>query len=281
MKSEYIRIFGTLSGLYSCHIFSDAKLGDVCRRSLQCQISAGPLAICNGYMTDGICVCNSTISHEVAGECYETKYLNEYCRVDQNCLLPENPIGEDRLGLCYYGVCSCRIGKRPAKNNRSCIENRMMDQKCENDIQCQMTENAVCRTICLCETGFTRSKDGKQCLRAALKFGEPCIENEQCSRYLENGVCKKNVCTCPDKYHGYETRCRKDVKPDEPCFDDAECVISKDLLNKVNCTKGICTCTYGKSYDDNFCLSDAPYSTDHQNGLLALSFLIAVFINFI
>ncbi|KAL3278283.1 hypothetical protein HHI36_013617 [Cryptolaemus montrouzieri] len=271
-KNDYVMY--TEGKYYEC--LRELVLGDTCRRDIQCQIEAGPLAICNFENT---CVCNSTISHVFVddGKCYDTRLLGEFCQVDENCWLADHLVGEDEYAICLYGVCTCPIGKRPTENKKRCIDSRNLGEKCDNDVQCQVNENAVCRTICICETGFTRSTDGQKCWKAALKFGDVCLEDRQCSRYLDGSICRNKVCACPISYHSYENSCRKDVKPDEPCFEDGDCIIFKELENIVDCNKGTCTCLYGKSYDDRLCLPESSHSSRAESGLLVLSFIYFVY----
>lgn len=91
--------------------------------------------------------------------------LDEFCQVDENCLIPDSQPGEDKFAICA-SKCTCPIGMTPSPNKKRCLEFRKLGHRCENDFQCQLyTDNSVCRETCTCEAGFVRSSDLQTCLR--------------------------------------------------------------------------------------------------------------------
>ncbi|XP_044756491.1 cell death abnormality protein 1-like [Coccinella septempunctata] len=257
---------------YEC--LEELQLGQPCMKNVQCQVTAGALAICSGEDTQKFCSCNETVSHRVKNRCYETRYLDDFCQVDENCLLPDSQMGEDKFAICA-SVCSCPIGMKPSQNKKKCLEFKRLGHKCENDIQCQLfTENTVCREVCTCEAGFVRSTYLQTCLKAALKFDDPCTEDAQCSAHLEESICVKNRCSCPANYHGYLVRCRANALPGNACFDTGDCLIFKELKDKVECRRGVCSCVYGKSYDEHICLSGKSSTNLGDDNVLIASILL-------
>ncbi|XP_045467474.1 stabilin-1-like [Harmonia axyridis] len=260
---------------YEC--LEELQLGQKCEKDVQCKVLAGALAVCAGDDIDKFCSCDGSVSHRVKNRCYETKYLDEFCQVDENCLLPESPIEEYKFAICE-SKCTCPIGMTPSQSKKRCLEYRKLGQRCENDIQCQLkTSNTVCRETCTCEAGYVRSWNLNTCLKAALKFDDPCTEDAQCSAHLEDSICVQKRCSCPQNFHGYLVKCRADALPGNACFDIGDCLIFKELKDKVACARGVCTCLYGKSYDDNICLSGGSSGLLGNKGITVISVFVVLF----
>lgn len=86
---------------------------------------------------------------------------------------------------------------------------------------------------------------------AATSFGESCIEDDQCSKYLLESLCVQGNCSCVDGQHGYGKGCVPTAKPGEACTDTEQCVFVPELTDKVECVNNYCVCTY-ESTDDGY-----------------------------
>ncbi|RZC37086.1 protein kinase C-binding protein NELL1, partial [Asbolus verrucosus] len=243
---------------YEC--LQGVKLGDPCEKDIQCVITASNLARCDQYK---VCSCKSEAHGYSDGICYlrisvvmyksvfnESSYfleLNEVCVSDANCYL-----GNDNYGFCTHGRCRCPVRpivQRPSANRTYCIPAKKMGEECLSDEECSFIPNARCLEVCRCPSGYTLSRSGKACVKAATQFGDSCTYDGNCEEYLSRSTCLNNRCECGEDLHGYGNRCVETRRAGQNCEEDAQCVYKNQLEENVKCQHGVCSCIYGMTGD--------------------------------
>ncbi|XP_062570913.1 uncharacterized protein LOC134232932 [Saccostrea cucullata] len=139
------------------------------------------------------------------------KLLGDACQTNEDCT------GTPNAGICRHqenfyirGKCHCNDGFTEF-SNRCLQENRRLHEHCEEDIQCNGTENASKCSLnsCTCEEDFIDFRN--KCLNYSVGLGDECTLHAQC---LNNGLlthCSpgklNNVCACMESYIKVDHQC--------------------------------------------------------------------------
>nr|XP_023022412.1 cell death abnormality protein 1-like [Leptinotarsa decemlineata] len=241
-----------------------AKYGETCENNRQCQLTLTENAECSS----GVCRCKTGNHLFSDGRCYVSVLLDEFCRSDGNCWMSDGSFAN-----CVSGRCTCKFDRQvPSEDKLGCIDARGLGERCDNDRQCSIVPNAVCRVDCKCNTRYTLSRDQKRCLEAATEFGDMCEENDQCSAFLKGSICKNGTCTCEVGQHGVGTRCIRTLSIAESCTKDEECVAPRHA-GLISCDSGYCKCAPGVVNESIGCDSCVFYC----NFTLLLVSLVCIF----
>uniref|UniRef100_A0A6P7G0D3 Prion-like-(Q/N-rich) domain-bearing protein 25 isoform X2 n=1 Tax=Diabrotica virgifera virgifera TaxID=50390 RepID=A0A6P7G0D3_DIAVI len=236
-----------------------AGLGEKCEKNMQCQIVLTE----NSECANSVCRCKNGAHLYKDGRCYVSVLLGDFCRGSANCWLASN-----QFGNCVYGKCTCKFDNEvPGTDRMSCVHGKKIGEQCESDNQCSLTENTQCKTVCRCSPGFVMSRDQTRCLKAATRFNDVCLENDQCSASLQGSICLSNNCTCDIGFHSLDLKCVKTASFGGPCSNSEECVRDSSHLEVIHCNNGECQCKPGAVNETLGC-------TNRSNFIVQNSFVV-------
>ncbi|CAH1155251.1 unnamed protein product [Phaedon cochleariae] len=232
---EGYELFSRNKTSFAC--LGSAGYGEQCERNVQCQLSLTENAECS----DGLCRCKENSHLFTDKKCYVSVVLGDFCRGDSNCWLNDGTFGN-----CNNGRCGCKFDRQvPASDRQSCVDGRRLAESCNNDAQCGVVPNSVCRVTCTCAANYALSRDEKKCLRVATELGDLCEENEQCSSFLKGTVCSRGRCECPAGQHFYSNRCTRTALLGQSCENHEECLPNEGFSGVIECFGGGCRCLPG------------------------------------
>ncbi|XP_050507642.1 prion-like-(Q/N-rich) domain-bearing protein 25 isoform X1 [Diabrotica virgifera virgifera] len=239
--------------------YATAGLGEKCEKNMQCQIVLTE----NSECANSVCRCKNGAHLYKDGRCYVSVLLGDFCRGSANCWLASN-----QFGNCVYGKCTCKFDNEvPGTDRMSCVHGKKIGEQCESDNQCSLTENTQCKTVCRCSPGFVMSRDQTRCLKAATRFNDVCLENDQCSASLQGSICLSNNCTCDIGFHSLDLKCVKTASFGGPCSNSEECVRDSSHLEVIHCNNGECQCKPGAVNETLGC-------TNRSNFIVQNSFVV-------
>ncbi|XP_072385573.1 uncharacterized protein [Diabrotica undecimpunctata] len=219
---------------------------------------------------DGYCRCKENFEMVSRNKTYFSclGLLGDFCRGDPNCWLASN-----QFGNCVYGKCTCKFDNEvPGTDRMSCVNGKKIGEQCDSDNQCSLTENTQCKTVCRCSTGFVLSRDQTRCLKAATRFNDVCLENDQCSASLQGSICLSNNCTCDSGFHSIDLKCVRTATFGGPCSHSEECVRDSSHLELIHCNNGECRCKPGIVNETLGCINRSNFII--QNSFVVISLVL-------
>ncbi|XP_034948962.1 prion-like-(Q/N-rich) domain-bearing protein 25 [Chelonus insularis] len=249
------------------------NLGDPCDENIQCEMTFTSQAECRG----NICVCSDGSHYEAEQRrCYESVGLGKICQTNYNCYV------EGSKSFCSDGFCSCPLLHHSNADGTKCLQSANLGQNCTNDEEC-ITLNSRCSGVCSCKIDYALSNDKKRCLKAAMKLGDFCEEDSQCSLFLKNTKCgEENKCICVLDLKPRETECVRKLNPEmigKPCYSRSQCVLpTSDTELKphevanIDCINNICSCAQDYILTEN--KLDCIRFSENSSGKLIITSLL-------
>ncbi|KAF2879768.1 hypothetical protein ILUMI_26411 [Ignelater luminosus] len=216
-----------------------------CTKDLQCQVNLRTPAVCSE--TENVCKCGHGAHLAEDKKCYRRIALGERCGSSYNCLL-----GDGTYGWCYVGYCSCKANYHPSEDGQRCIPSVPLGKTCVASESCIHTAANCYGGICKCVAGYIENDNNTVCLKAANKIGDSCAENSQCSAYITDAFCLKEVCSCRSAHHGYGNECVPDAYLGNRCTHSKECILSPEFQFSVHCQGGVCACVEGVTSENEY-----------------------------
>lgn len=212
---------------------------------------------------NGTCTCNPEFILSSNRSCIPNRLFGEACSADED---GNHNCRPDKFLQCIDGTCSCEQLHAYYDENRSeCVAREgsscIAYTNCVPNAGCpyRTTGSYYSSTLCICQTGFSRSPDGL-CL---ANFNEPCNTKDKRCGY--DMMCKSGRCECK-----YAERQRYDRElnlcvslVDSPCFikfkaeDGTKTNITFPCVKNAECklVEGLheCRCREGFIEGDHTC----------------------------
>ncbi|XP_059610468.1 rh5-interacting protein-like isoform X2 [Phlebotomus argentipes] len=207
------------------------------------------LGMCSSGVLIPSCICHPYKIQDTESQiCEMRKGLGEFCEKKEDCSVSKTACQPDNTCACddsYIEVdeqCkpaitgSCESNEDCAVDNTEC----MTDSADKEDETAQMDQK-----VCRCKEGFTHTAN-TECLPNASKYGDECVESEQCQPLLGTlGQCIDGECACDEeKHHHKDGKCHEKKVLEESCTKSSECFVI-DNSTQVECRNNVCQCQYG------------------------------------
>lgn len=215
-------------------------------------------------------ICNSTIHQCVCLKNYVPSSNKQHCikkinSIEDSCTDKNQCLTFLANTTCENNKCVCISGYHYVDN--ACWKIIHFNDLCTRNQECSHIEGGVCMNnmTCGCAAEMVLNLNGKNCLAAARKIRDECMESIQCTTTFEFSTCVDKVCQCEQNFH-YEhelTRCFPSRAIGDECAHNYECYQADDYENdppikSVMCESNICTCADNYTLSENKCVSAGP-----------------------
>ncbi|KAK0055878.1 cell death abnormality protein 1, partial [Biomphalaria pfeifferi] len=153
---------------------------------------------------------------------------------------------------CLNQRCTCLTGYSTRSSKRkNCYKNEL-EQTCRDDSECSGLEHAECvesggRKKCMCNREYA-PRDGK-C--EAIRLGDLCTLDDQCSQFLTGTVCRASRCSCRDGFVNETINGCRPRRIGDTCRNRGEC---SQTIKEGTCLGGVCRCNKGyRNVSENEC----------------------------
>ncbi|GAB0090621.1 uncharacterized protein DMENIID0001_053610 [Sergentomyia squamirostris] len=217
-----------------------------CVRDSQCSPF---LAMCNSANLIPRCNCHPFKDYETTGQiCMYRQGLGEFCEKKEDCSVKNTACQSDNTCTCEDGYlekdnqCTPAIGGFCESTEDCVVDNtECVTDSADKDDE---TDAPVEQKTCHCKDGYTHHTN-TECLPVATKYGEECVETEQCQPLLGPlGKCVDEECACDDETHYKDGKCNEKKSLGDKCTKSSECFVT-DNSTQVECRNEICQCEYG------------------------------------
>ncbi|KAF2879767.1 hypothetical protein ILUMI_26410 [Ignelater luminosus] len=123
------------------------------------------------------------------------------------------------------------------------VQGSSLNGRCESDIHCGAIDSYCNNGTCVCKEHFAYHGD------ACIQVVDPrlgCMHNPECHTVLGNrSICKDASCACLPYHHLHNNMCIKNRGLNERCDEDYQCYWGQDMIDKMSCISGECSCKPG------------------------------------